>query len=415
MTMKLTTLLAQGYLELLKRKEAIPETMLLLLQAWLSEINEPLWPSEHKDGTTTSYKGPIVFGHGGAFGLLNGRASVFRSIAAICGAKDPVDAKVLLNCMASRVGLEQHPKVIGEMLLYGHAAFTVKEMMSEATETFDKLIRSCPEALTRKVAIFSLADLTGYFRPEQHYEQWLEILASNADEWSRQAFGELLFLYFARRLTPWADSRISAALLEADHQVITGLCYGASEAFHFDHCRVRATDILCAGVKTSDAEIAKIVSAALIPCHDGIFVLDECAVRFIETLLESPTALKEVNGQLVETLSAAAGTRPSLVLSVTNAVLKCIGNDISLLGRSLNDAAAALTSIAITLHRQSKYRVEGLDLFEKFQRIGLREAVAALELLDRRPTQSYQQVSKYRRPPRRRPKPPLEENPTNYS
>ena len=79
------------------------------------------------------------------------------------------------------------------------------------------------------------------------------------------------------------------------------------------------------------------------------------------------------------------------------------GGEASNVSRSLNSVAASLTNIAITLHRQERYRAAGLELFEELLARGLGEAAAALELLDRRPQQRFLATPPVRRP-RRRPK-----------
>ena len=63
-----------------------------------------------------------------------------------------------------------------------------------------------------RLVVIVIANLTGYFRPVDLYERWLGVLAQRDDNWSKQAYGELLFLYYARGLSAWADAGIAAAL-----------------------------------------------------------------------------------------------------------------------------------------------------------------------------------------------------------
>jgi hypothetical protein len=74
------------------------------------------------------------------------------------------------------------------------------------------------------------------------------------------------------------------------------------------------------------------------------------------------------------------------------------------LAQPLNSTAAALTGIAITLHRQLAYRAAGLELFEQLLGLGIREAAAALDVLDRKPYQHHPYHAPIRRQ-RRRPRP----------
>src|SRR5207249_12223676 len=62
-----------------------------------------------------------------------------------------------------------------------------------------------------------------------------------------------------------------------------------------------------------------------------------------------------------------------------------IGNPSRLLFAHAGD----LTTLALTLHRQSTYRAVGLELFERLIALNVYEAEAALELLDRRAARRY--------------------------
>lgn len=61
-----------------------------------------------------------------------------------------------------------------------------------------------------------------------------------------------------------------------------------------------------------------------------------------------------------------------------------------------------ITSIALTLHRMPAFAEIGLDLFEKLLDANLREARAATELLDRKPSRLFTPHTRRPRRPRRR-------------
>lgn len=389
-----------------KKGEISEPAVLHELEGWLAGMESPAWPPEHKEVEDRSHRGPIVFrGAGMMFTLKHGRAALFRALRAAYGAKEPAEISPLLRVLRARVGIEKHPGVIAEMLFFADVAFTKLRSIPAATEVFDAFISSCPDVLGEDATIHALAHLAGYFRPDRPFETWLEVLRGREDDASKQAYGELLFLYYARRRTGWADAAIAGAIAAGNKPILAGLCYGAADAFDYAHCRARATDILCAVTETDDPDLQAIVEPALYAAHDGAFLMDEHAMRLIETLCRQPSALRVLGAQLIESIAASAGTRPDFVLAVTRSVLDAVGDGVADLAQPLNAAAGSLTSIAITLHRQPGHRKEGLDLFERLQKLGLREAVAALELLDRRPYQRYSVPHVYRRPRRRRPNP----------
>lgn len=391
---------SNAFHDLVKTKVAVPESITALLERWLTEVIAPAWPQDRGDEANHTAGTPIIFGHGMMFTLLHGRAAIFRAIAASFGDHEPTDAQSLLRVVSSRLDVERHPRVLAEMLLYARSIFTVKDAMVAGSEAFNRAMTNCPDVLEYDSTWHVLSFLSGYIQPESYYENWLERLASRPDERDQQAFGELLFLYYARRKRLWADRLITNSISSGSRARIRGMAYGAADAFPYAHCRSRATDILCATVATDDSEMVKIANAALFPLDDDTFPLDSDARRLIQAILDHPLAIKELGTQLLETVSMFVGPEPAYVLSITKSVLDTIRDDVSQLGRAAVDVDAALTNIAVTLHRHPTYRTQGLDLFERLLNMGLHEVAAALDLLDNRPDRVRAPV--YRRPRIRR-------------
>jgi hypothetical protein len=381
-----------------------PSEMLKKVEGWLAVTTEPdiLY---HTGADDWAQKATILFSAGGmAFGLLNGRATIFRSLSRIYSATKPSDLKSILRLVRSRVGAERNPEVCAEMMLYSEPLFSELDTIPDATEAFHALITSVPDTLIQKATISAIGFLTGYFRPSEHYEQWLGMLKERGEEHARQAYGELLFLYYARRLTDWADTAITKAIARADKSVMRGLAYGAAVGFEHAHCRARSADILCVIAESDDPELQKLIEPALIPAHDGAYLLDEHAWRLISTVCGRPSAVRQVGSQLLEAIAPSAGVSPAFALESARAVLDIVAESVADLSGPLSSAAGVLTSIAMTLHRQYAFRSEGLALFERLQALGLREAAAALELLDRKPNQQFVYQYPIRRHRRRRPK-----------
>ena len=385
-----------------KAGQLAPEKLIATLEGWLESTKTPVWPTDHGAVERNKHRHAMIFRHGGMlFTLMHGRAEIFRVLSEVYEAFDPPDISRHLRTVRSRVGKEDHPKVCAEMLRYSYAPFRNKGYIPEATALFDQHFHALPETLLQDATIHTLGDLTGHFLPEETYEGWLSALAEGDDP-AKQAYGELLFLYYARRTTDWADLKISEALGTPDLSVMFGMTYGAFEAFEMAHCRRRATDILCAAVQIDDSTLREVVRGAITVSHDNTFTLDEYAVRLIQTICRIPEALILLGAQLLESVSLSAGTHPALVYRIAQSVLDVAGPDASRVPQSLSMAAGILTSIAITLHRQPDYRVQGLQLFETLQERGFQEAAAALDLLDRKPYQQYHLPNYFRRFRRRR-------------
>jgi hypothetical protein len=369
-----------------QKEEPISDEVARRLEVWIEETETPIWPEPQDTSSSSRYEGPLVFGRGGgAMFLTSGRGTIARAIATIYAAREPVDAPSLIRVLRSRIGAEKHPQVFAEMLFYMRACFT--RGVEAATAAYDAAIQDCPALLESEFALQTLAYLTGYVRPPEIYHQWLEQLAIGEGAKQRHAYGELLFLYYARRLQPWADERIEAALA-GDVSVLRGLTYGAREAWYEPHCRSRAADILCAAARSDDPELPKILEFAFIPPTEERFPVDAHTRRVVEAACANPAVLQAVGSQLVEALAPSAGTHPSLALEASRAIVDQLGTDIPHISNPLNAAAGSLTSIAITLHRLPNYRQDGLRLFEDLIRLGVSDAIAALDLIDRKPNRS---------------------------
>jgi hypothetical protein len=391
---------ADAVQERIKRKEIVPTTMLTTLEAWLEKMETPLLSENGVISTGEKYVGPIVLGHGAMFSLNSGRGSIFRAIELICQTSSPVQAMTLICIAGRRVGREKHPKVIAEILLYLHTAFTQKETLVAATKVFGDLIDSCPAVMEHGATLHALARLTGHFQPPERFQEWLSLLSRSPEQRQRQAYGEILFLYYGRRSTPWAGDQIARGLLENNEDFVRGAAYGAAQNWTLPHCRQIATDILCAAAQHSAKEFGQIMESAFFLTEDETFPVDAETRRVIRAVCDNPANLRAAGAQILEAIARVAGTQPDLVLHVSRAVMAAAEGDVAKLYGQLGDMASNLTSIAITLHRQDPYRAPGLELFESLLSLGVAETAAALELLDRKAYQIRPLVVPIRRPRR---------------
>jgi len=387
-----------------RHRSEIPGSALRFrLTQWLHEVSEPSRGQENDALPLRETRGPVVLVHGGVLSpLMPGRAAVFRAISAVCGSPQPADAGALVDVAKGRIGKEEHPKVVGEMLMYLHPAFTVKDAVADASSVFVKLVEMCPASLNCDAAVHEMGALIGHFEPDETNERILTYFRTSAGAGSRQAFGELLFLYYARRVKPSAAEQIKAAASNQDDDILLGLGYCASETWLLPHCRECATCVLSACAQRADKEFLTILERSFIPAEDELFPCDEFTKSVLAALCRNPAALRVAGGQALDAIMHVAGTQPDVVLALGNAIVSTIGTDLSGLWGGLTSVAANLTNLAITLHRQEKYRAAGLDLFEDLLRLGISEAAIALSMLDRKPSQSPGFIPPPAHPRRRR-------------
>jgi hypothetical protein len=382
------------------RQEEVPPAIAHLLEDWLNVVLEPHPTAYLDDDEKKSLSGPVVFNDGVGFGLLtHGRGSIARAIAAVHSRRQAVNARELTRILSSRAGKERNPRVVSEMLAYFLPAFEDK---TAATAAYEAVISICPQALGFGMGIHAMMALAGGVDPPDRYENWLDHIARTDGSFAQQEYAELLFLYCARTRASWADDRIAQLLKGQNVDALRGLAFAAAEGWLEPHCRSIATDILCVAARNSDGETSKAINRAFTPPSDARFPLDSDSKRLIRVLINNPDLLRQVADQIMDAIAPSAGIEPAIVAEISQAVLNAIGAQIGA-GGNTSDVAGSLTSAAITLHRQPAYRAKGLDLFEQLIRLGVQEAQAALELIDRRPIQSFRFPTLQRPRRRRRP------------
>jgi hypothetical protein len=126
-------------------------------------------------------------------------------------------------------------------------------------------------------------------------------------------------------------------------------------------------------------------------------------LKIIQAVCKNQGVLLEAANDLTEIIEAEelVDTNPEIVAEVCKSLLS-IGVELTNPARATAFIAESLTTIAITLHRQSSYREVGLQIFEQLLTLNLRETRSALEMLDRRPTRLGYYVAPRRRLRKRR-------------
>ena len=215
-----------------------------------------------------------------------------------------------------------------------------------------------------------------------------------------QAHGELLMLYRAYYADAWSPARVEEHLTKPDRiGVLRGLAYGASELWDHSNCHPPAKQILCTLASHPDDSVQDGVGSVFFRQRDA-FKLTAPMRELIATIARHPGVLEKSAQDLVESLAPSASAEPALVSNVCDAVLQTLSHQVTQLQRFA--LAETLTNVALTLHRLGTYREQGLSLFEQLLALNVREARAALDLLDRRLTVTIEVLSRRRRRRNRR-------------
>jgi hypothetical protein len=105
--------------------------------------------------------------------------------------------------------------------------------------------------------------------------------------------------------------------------------------------------------------------------------------QLILRLAKNRQAVLEAAEDLLDILTPVTAQEPKLLVQFSNALLRFGGEEVKRYAWST--VPENLTSIALTLHRQKKFRAAGLKLFESLIEMNLSQAKSALDVLDRNP------------------------------
>lgn len=237
----------------------------------------------------------------------------------------------------------------------------------------------------------------GRFQPKDRVYSWLDELLRDGSPFCLQAYGELLMLYHCHHHDSSSQEKVRVLLNSAtDPTILRGLAYAASHLWHWSACQTMAAEILCALAAHTDDSVQGAVAQVFVVNRDG-FRLNQAMRSLIERVATCTPVLLKAAESLVETIAPLTGTEANLVARVCEAILSAEEQGASGSIRVTTCSASTLTDIALTLHRQVAYREPGLKLFEKILAMNVREARAALDLLDRRPIQTTSQSIRRKR------------------
>ena len=209
------------------------------------------------------------------------------------------------------------------------------------------------------------------------------MLRSRGSDFSLQAYGEFLFLYQCCHNDSWSVARCKKVLrTKIPNRTLLGLAHGASHLWKHANCRSHANRVLLSLVSSKDPLIIRAVTNLFRLLRDEV-ELDQSMQQLISRFAKNQQAVLEAAEDLLDILTPVTAQEPKLLIQISNALLIFGGNEIRRYAWST--VSENLTSIALTLHRQKKFRAAGLKLFESLIEMNLSQAKSALDVLDRNP------------------------------
>jgi hypothetical protein len=186
-------------------------------------------------------------------------------------------------------------------------------------------------------------------------------------------------------------------------QVRVGMAFTAAELWQNPRCREGATDMLVGLIPLADAWISHAIMHVFL-ATDTLYA-DEVTRRFLKMLLAHPDVLRASQDIfLVERLEDILSAEPELVLNFCRELVRIRASELTSMRTGFAANTAHLTNIALTLQRVGEgYRSKGLELFEMLLDLGVQDAQATLQELDKRPRGIPQPVRSPLRRRRRKP------------
>jgi hypothetical protein len=384
----------------------LSDPVLDLLLRWLRELDAPSL-ADAREANDTPSDHPVVFGPGGFFVQPHGRGPVIEAIASGYLDRNPPDVAKWVEVVRAQLDVEQHPGVW--VMTLRHLQDVMKHDPALGTELFTGIFERHREVLREPVTWLLVAHWMRGFTPNDAVLRWLDLLAGFEDPRSQQAFGELLYLYVMRH--PESRERVQAYLPDAySRYVVRGFAYAAAYLWANVSTRTLGVDVFAAEIERWPEDAAKTLSSLIFVNRDE-FELDEPTQKVFRTAATNQAVLLDIFPELGEEIEPRTVQEPAFVADIARAFVAAPIEQVegSLGPIHRGNVPEVITSIALTLHRMPAFAEVGLELFEKLLDANLREAKAATELLDRKPSRLLTPHARRPRRPRRRRSRPIEQ------
>ncbi|MHB8901866.1 MAG: hypothetical protein ACYC6Y_24180 [Thermoguttaceae bacterium] len=382
------------------REHGLPAVVCELLERWLDAPRDP--PEMYSEEARRDQRQQsILWGRLGGYTLPHGTYWMMRALTYGCLRCDPSQADRWLAMLEKHV--EREEGVYTWQVLCEELRFLRECNRDAATRFLIRLFQRFPSVRDSRFGALLLARLRSFlaadpfvgFLEEMRVSQWLS---------GPQAYGELVALsYLTVDNAEWTEPIIASYLAQHQDQdaaagsVCIGIAFTAAKWWRDIECRRKATELLMQLAANAREGLAEAVMSVFFS-HNCLFADDQTRGLLNAVAANSNLLAVTPNYYFVEQLEDLVESDPDLVHRICQSMVALRGNDLGNIQTSAFASASHITNIALTLQRiGGEYREKGLTLFESLMVLGVSDAQAALDELDRRTRDAARIVTRRRR------------------
>jgi hypothetical protein len=372
-----------------KSNKGLPDNIIKMLENWLSEDPYPSIEEIKIDNGKEERNGSILWGYGFSFSLPGGRETYLEAIADGYLLRDQPEYKSFSKIIEARLDLEKHP-AIWKVTLH-NVSLLFNWDRRKASSYFDKVIKNFRDVRESKQGVLEIGRILHLVPDQDTILSWLTLFRESANEFGKQAFGELVMLRCLQKPEDeWARHEVKRALDKKELTSIhRGLAFAAAYNWDFLPQQEFCTEVIIKLSDTADKVVQEAISQVFL--YGERVTLNDRMKGIIEAILSNDQILLKSADKLVEGVMDQTATDPEIIANICNRVLEAGKAEIQNIGSHLASIAEPIVSIALTLHRKMPpYRAIGLELFEKLIESNIPYARQALDLLDRKPITSHE-------------------------
>lgn len=364
----------------------LPDALCSLFERWLADRWEPhdsrlLEPEE----PTRDHPRSVLWDHDNFISVPYGAYSVLHAVTCGYMNRRPPALDRWLATLEAHVERAENPDAWHlhtiELRHLGHCD------RDRSIRFIERLYERFPEVRDSALGAGLITHLWSIL-PETLVHRWMCQIRDSSWSLGPQTYGELLAL----RTIVFPEDRSAAAALDdvirdakaTSERVRTGVAFAAGQLWTDAHYRNRATDVFVRLVPGATGDTAYAVMDAFRLATT--IIADAATLQFLQALHENPAVLTATQHTFfVEHLEQLLSIWPDLIVSLCRELVQRRSADLASIQSGLSAGTPQLTNIALTLQRLGgEYRQQGLDLFEQLLDVGIHEAQAALNELDKR-------------------------------
>jgi len=369
------------------KNNGLPNDILNLLKDWyMQEPHPDINEAENNGAREEPQNESILWGYGGVYSLPGGRDIYFETIASGYLLRKPPEHEYFAKFIETIIPFEKHPKIW--QITFRSMNFLFNWDKKKATEFFDFIIRNVPEVIENRNGIIGYAEIFNLIPEKTIIQNWIKLVGSKDSDFRKQAFGELLFLYIL--IYPddsWGMSELSLVINNETKyfKEQRGVAFAAAKHWHDIKHQKICTDTITSLSLTCDKTTQDAISTIFEYGQDIALTLN--MKKIITAILPNDGILIQSAERLVEGVLNYTSIEPQIISDICHRIIEVGKDEIKNYGSRFSMVAEPLVSISLTLHRmQPPYRSQGLNLFENFIESNIPHARQALNILDRKPT-----------------------------